>query len=134
MPGVPIEIPSEIVMVLKITGLPPAAATPSAARRASRSMCRLHGVTWLHVEAMPTCDFRKSAHVNPTACNIARLAARSIPSVTACDHFRCNDPFCRAFMRTPRVRVEMESYSAPAATATAPGLNFCAPSATILRK
>jgi hypothetical protein len=49
----------------------------------------LHGVTWLHVDATPICDFRKSAHENPTACSIARLAARSTPSVTACDHFRC---------------------------------------------
>ena len=30
---------------------------PSAACRASASMCTLHGVTWLHVEQTPTCDF-----------------------------------------------------------------------------
>ena len=99
MPGVPIEIPSEIVIVLKITGLPPAAATPSAARRAKRSMCMLHGVTWLQVEAMPICDFRKSAQVKPTACSMARLAARSIPSVTACDQWRSSEGL-RAGLRT----------------------------------
>ncbi len=45
MPSVPIEMPSDTVMVLKITALPPAAFAPSAACRASSSMCTLHGVT-----------------------------------------------------------------------------------------
>src|SRR6187402_373536 len=45
-------------------------------------MCTLHGVTWLHVEQTPTCDFAKSARVKPTACNIARPGARSGPSRT----------------------------------------------------
>ncbi len=72
MPSVPIEIASDTVMVLKITGLAPAPLTPSAAWRASASMCTLHGVTWLHVEQTPTCDFAKSARVKPTACSIAR--------------------------------------------------------------
>jgi hypothetical protein len=46
-------------------------------------MCTLHGVTWLHVEHTPTCDFAKSARVKPTACNIARPGARSGPSNTS---------------------------------------------------
>ena len=57
MPSVPIEMPSETVMVLKIEALPPAPFTPSAAWRARTSMCTLHGVTWLQVEHTPTCDF-----------------------------------------------------------------------------
>ena len=46
MPSVPIEMPSEMVMVLKITGL--AAGVVDARprlRAASLSMCMLHGVT-----------------------------------------------------------------------------------------
>ena len=45
MPSVPIEIPSEMVMVLKITAFPPASFAPAAASLASSSMCMLHGVT-----------------------------------------------------------------------------------------
>jgi len=82
IPSVPIEIPSEMVMVLKITAFPPAASAPPAASRASLSICMLHGVTMLHVEAIPICDFLKSRLVNPTACSIARLGARSTPSTT----------------------------------------------------
>jgi len=48
------EIPSETVMVLKVTAFAPCASTPSAAKRASSSMCMLHGVRLLQVEAMPT--------------------------------------------------------------------------------
>jgi hypothetical protein len=49
----------------------------------------LQGVTMLQVEAMPTWDFLKSDRVNPTACSIARLAARSGPSVTQQEYLRC---------------------------------------------
>ena len=66
MPSVPIEMPSDIVIVLKIVPLPPAASTPSAASRASWSMCILQGVTMLHVEAMPTWGFEKSLSLYPT--------------------------------------------------------------------
>ena len=45
MPSVPIEMPSDTVMVLKITAFPPAALAPAAAWRASSSMWTLHGVT-----------------------------------------------------------------------------------------
>ena len=83
MPSVPIEMPSEMVMVLKMTALPPAAFTPVSASRASSSMCMLQGVTMLQVDAMPICGFLKSSRVKPTACSIARLGARSTPSTTS---------------------------------------------------
>ena len=53
MPGEPIEMPSETVMVLNSTLLAPAASTPAAASRASSARCMLHGVTFAQVEAMP---------------------------------------------------------------------------------
>jgi len=56
-PGEPIEMPSEIVIVLKSIPLPPAALVPASASRASLSMCMLQGVTWPHVEAMPISGF-----------------------------------------------------------------------------
>ena len=67
MPSVPIEMPSEMVMVLKISALPPAAFALAAASRARPSMWMLHGVTWLQVDAMPICDFLKSSCSKPTA-------------------------------------------------------------------
>src|ERR1022692_372275 len=75
-------IPSETVMVPKMTDLPPAASAPAPASRASWSMCMLHGVTMLHVEAMPTTGLAKSWSVKPTARSMERLKARSGPSVT----------------------------------------------------
>src|SRR5688500_8121353 len=93
IPSVPIEMPSEIVIVPKITPLPPASFTPMEASTASLSMCMLHGVTMLQVEAMPICDLLKSSVEKPTACNIARLAARSAPSTTWDEYARCKlDP------------------------------------------
>ena len=67
IPSVPIEMPSEMVMVLNTTPLPPAASAPLHDSRASLSMCMLHGVTSLHVEAMPMCGLEKSSFLNPTA-------------------------------------------------------------------
>jgi hypothetical protein len=43
-------------------------------------MCILQGVTMLQVEAIPICGLEKSLRLKPTACNMARLAARSTPS------------------------------------------------------
>ncbi len=54
-------MPSETVMVLKRTLLPPPASAPAAASRASSAMCMLHGVTFAQVEAMPICGLAKSA-------------------------------------------------------------------------
>ncbi len=82
------EMPSEIVMVLKMSALLPALATPSAAAMASLSMWILHGVTWLQVDAMPICDFAKSPRSNPTACNMARLCARDDSSTSGPDQWR----------------------------------------------
>jgi hypothetical protein len=82
MPLVPIEMPSEMVMVLNITALPSALLTPTAAAPASLLMCILHGVTMLQVDATPICGFLKSSLLKPTACNMARLGARSMPSTT----------------------------------------------------
>ena len=88
-------MPSDTVMVLKITDLAPAASTPAAAALASWSMCMLHGVTWLHVEQTPTCGLAKSARVNPTACSMARPAARDGPSTTADEKRRGEDTEAR---------------------------------------
>src|SRR5580658_3923778 len=82
MPGVPMLIPSETVIVPKMTALPPAASAPAAASRASASMCMLHGVTMLHVDAIPTTGFAKSSSPNPTARSMERLNERSGPSTT----------------------------------------------------
>ena len=82
MPGVPIEMPSDTVIVLNSTLLPPASSAPAPASRASPSMCMLHGVTMLHVDAMPTCGLAKSSSLKPTARSIARLGA----CVEAVDH------------------------------------------------
>src|SRR5450755_4654117 len=82
MPGVPIEIPSETVMVLKVIALAPARSAPAATRRASSSICILQGVKLLHVEATPTWGFSKSSSRKPTARSIERLGACFSPSTT----------------------------------------------------
>ena len=88
MPSVPIEIPSEIVMVLNITALPLAWSTPAPAASANLLICMLQGVTMLQVEAMPICGFLKSSLLKPTACSMARLGARSMPSTTKDEKLR----------------------------------------------
>ena len=65
MPSVPMEMPSEMVMVLNTIALPPAALAPRSDSCASKSMCMLHGVTLLHVEAMPMTGFWKSLVLKP---------------------------------------------------------------------
>src|SRR5580658_4373113 len=75
-------IPSETVIVPKMTAFPPAASAAAAASRASWSMCMLHGVTMLQVEAIPTTGLRKSSSPNPTARSMERLKERSGPSTT----------------------------------------------------
>ena len=82
MPGVPMEIPSDTVMVLKVMALAPARSAPAATRRASSSMCILHGVKLLHVEATPTWGLSKSASTKPTARSMDRLGACFTPSTT----------------------------------------------------
>ena len=67
---------------MNTTDFPPAALMPRATLTASWSMWMLQGVTWLQVEATPIWGFLKSSFLNPTAYNMARLAARSGPSTT----------------------------------------------------
>ncbi len=66
IPSVPIEMPSETVIVSKIIALPPAALAPASASRASWSICMLQGVTMLQVDAIPTRGFLKSSGLKPT--------------------------------------------------------------------
>ena len=82
MPAVPIEMPSDTVIVPKMIDLPEASSTPRPASRASSSMCILQGVTILQVDAIPTIGFSKSSSENPTARSMDRLGARSAPSTT----------------------------------------------------
>src|SRR5690554_1225123 len=85
IPSVPLAMPSEMVMVLKITPLPPAPSAPSLAWRANSSIWLLQGVRLLQVEAMPTWGLAKSASVKPTARSMARLAALPGPSTTGAE-------------------------------------------------
>ena len=82
MPGVPMEMPSDTVMVLKTTLFAPASSAPMAAASASASMCMLQGVTMLQVEAIPICGLSKSSVSKPTGRSMARLGACSTPSTT----------------------------------------------------
>ena len=66
IPSLPIVMPLEMVMVLKTFALPPFAFAPFSASSASLSMCMLHGVTLLQVDAMPMMGFLKSSSVKPT--------------------------------------------------------------------
>ena len=61
MPGEPIEMPSETVMVLNCRLLPPAASAPAAAAVARPSRWTLQGVMFDQVEAMPIEGRVKSA-------------------------------------------------------------------------
>src|SRR5271163_3307502 len=88
MPGVPMLMPSDTVMVPKMMDFPPAASAPAAVSRASWSMCMLHGVTMLQVEAMPTMGFAKSASPKPTARSMERFGVRSGPSTTTAEWAR----------------------------------------------
>ena len=54
IPSEPIEIPSEIVIVLNITAFPPAELTPISASSAKSLICILQGVTIDQVDAIPT--------------------------------------------------------------------------------
>src|SRR5882724_2883429 len=91
MPGEPMEMPSETVIVLKMTLLPPALSAPAAAARASSPMCMLHGVRLDHVDAMPIWGRAKSASSKPTARSIAREGAFASPSTTRRENSRGSD-------------------------------------------
>jgi len=83
MPSVPMEMPSEMVMVPKLTGIAPAARSASLARSAWAPMPMLQGVMVLWALPTPTMGFAKSSSVKPAARIIARLGVRARPSVTA---------------------------------------------------
>jgi hypothetical protein len=118
MPGVPIEMPSDTVMVPNVVLLPPAASAPFAAASASLSMCMLHGVRLLHVEAMPTCGFLKSRSTNPTARSIARLGVCLTPSNTSFEYGR-GSTLRRLIERAPGVK-KSRAIVRPAAAAVTP--------------
>ena len=75
MPCVPMDIPSDTVMVLKRTPLHPEASIEFSTRSANSLMCMLQGVTFDQVDAMPTNGFEKSAVSKPTPLSIDRDAA-----------------------------------------------------------
>ena len=79
MPSVPIVMPSETAIVLNSIGVPPAARTPAFTDSASARRCTLHGVTSVHVFAMPTSGFSRSASEKPAPLSIARAGAREGP-------------------------------------------------------
>ena len=81
-------MPSDTVMVLNSTPLPPAAFAPASASFASSLMCMLQGVRFAQVEAIPICGFLKSASLKPTARNIARDGVCFGPSTTRRDQRR----------------------------------------------
>src|SRR5581483_3388059 len=66
-------------IVLKGSGTPPAAATPSQTCRDSSSWLRLHGIVPVHVDATPTIRPSSRAGSMPMARKCARAAARSAP-------------------------------------------------------
>ena len=71
----PIDIPSETVIVLNRTPLPPELSTEFSTTDASSLICILHGVTLAPVEAIPTNGFVKSSEVKPTPLSIDLDAA-----------------------------------------------------------
>src|SRR5687767_9543347 len=81
-------MPSDTVMVLNRTPLPPAASAPASASDASSLMCTLQGVRLAQVEATPICGFWKSASWNPTARNMARDGDCLAPSTTSLENRR----------------------------------------------
>src|SRR3954470_8727989 len=93
MPGEPIEMPSDTVMVLNSTPLPPAPSAPRTASPASSLMCTLQGVRFAQVEATPICGLPKSASWKPTARNIARDGVCFAPSTTTRKAFRSSTFF-----------------------------------------
>src|ERR1017187_238347 len=97
MPSVPIEMPSEIAMVLHSSGTPPAARTPSLIFSDKRRRCALHGIASVHVLATATSGLScKSSSLRPTDRRYERAAARPNPSVTVLD--RCLRDFKSVFM------------------------------------
>src|SRR6476659_1046454 len=80
MPGVPCDWLSETAIVLKPSGTPPAADTPSLTRSARSRWLRLHGIVPVHVDATPMIGPSSRAGSTPMARKCARAGARSAPS------------------------------------------------------
>jgi hypothetical protein len=74
-------MPSLTVIVPNVCGMAPAVRSICSARRARRSRPELQGVIVLCALAIPTIGLVKSESPKPTARSIARLGARSSPSV-----------------------------------------------------
>ena len=81
MPLWPIAMPSHTPMQGTITGLPPAAMTPSAAARATWSRYICPGMMSLCAEMMPTMGFFISLSVQPRARRSERCDAILLPFV-----------------------------------------------------
>src|SRR5260221_706368 len=97
MLSVPMEMPSEIAMVLHSSGTPPAARTPSLILAANRCKCALQGIASVQVLATATSGLLcKSSSVSPTERRYERAAARPSPSVTVLE--RCFRDFKSVFM------------------------------------
>ncbi len=75
IPVVPIEIPSETVIVLNSIPLRFSLTNDLLTMSARPLICILHGVTCAPIEAMPTRGFLKSSSVSPTPLSIDREAA-----------------------------------------------------------
>ncbi len=79
IPGVACDWLSETAIVLKWSGTPPAAVTPSPTLAASSRWFRLQGIVPVHVEAIPTIGPSSRAGSIPSARKWARAPARSAP-------------------------------------------------------
>ena len=83
MPCVPIEMPSETVMVLKMIALPPAASTPAGGL--ARELVDVHVAGRDLAPGRGDADLRLleiARRRSPTACSMARLGACLTPSTT----------------------------------------------------
>ena len=81
IPSVPIDMPSEIVMVPNVCGIAPATRVACSARAVSIPSPALQGVMVLYALAIPTIGLLKSSSPKPTARNMARLGERCTPCV-----------------------------------------------------
>ena len=87
MPKVPIDIPSDMVIVLNKTDFKLFASIESQTNPAKSLICILHGVTIDQVEATPTWGLLKSSSSNPAALNMDLEAACSGPSTKEEENF-----------------------------------------------
>ena len=87
MPSVPIEIPSDTVIVLNKTALQFDSSIDCSTISAKSLICMLQGVTFDQVEATPTNGFLKSSEENPTPLSIDLEAACNGPSTNLLECF-----------------------------------------------